>query len=127
MQDELAVQEFETGKVHSFDSALDTVSWEEIREEIAPQGTHYVAEDLINQKFVLVSMKRFPSRFPEQEYAYFCIGKTSKGKELFNVVLGGGQPIQVLDAIYDAGLVSPIEFTLSKHEGGLYDGYYTLD
>lgn len=127
MQDEITTQEFETGRVHSFDSDLDVLSWEKIREEIAPQGIHLVAEDLIAQTFTLLSIKRFPSSFDKQDYAYFCIGQTKKGKELFNVVMGGGQPVQVLDAISEANILNPVEFTLTLHEGGKYGKYYTLD
>jgi len=127
MTEETKLVNINTGEVISFDGTLDTLTWSDIREEIAPQGEHLMASDLIDQRFTLISMKRFPSNFEGQEYAYFCIGQTVKRKDLFNVVLGGGQPIQVLDTLYEAGIKNPVEFVLMWHDGGQYGGYYTLE
>jgi hypothetical protein len=125
--EEVAIQPIDLGVVHTFTTDLTEFQWEKIREEIAPQGVTLETNELIDQKFTLVSMKRFTSRFPGQPYAYYVIGKTKKDNDLFNTVIGGAQPIQCLDAIYDAGIKNPIEFILSWHDGGQYGGYYTLD
>lgn len=127
MQDEITVKPLETGLVHNFNTDLKPMVWAKIREEIAPQGVNLETNELVDKKFTLLRMKRFTSRFEGQEYAYFVVGKDSEDGELFNTVLGGGQPIEVLDAIYNAGIENPIEFVLSWHAGGQYGGYYTLD
>lgn len=127
MDDELTVQPIDTGLVHNFNTDLKPIVWAKIREEISPQGTTIETNELIDQKFILIRMKRFTSRFEKQEYAYYVVGQTLDDKELFNTVIGGGQPIEVLDAIYNAGMENPIEFILTWHDGGQYDGYYTLD
>jgi len=128
MADEITIQPFDTGNVHNFNTDLKPITWAKIREEIAPQGVNLETNELVDQKFILIRMKRFTSRFEGQEYAYFVVGQTLDDKELFNTVLGGGQPIEVLDAIYNAGLENPIEFVLEWHEGGgQFGGYYTLE
>ena len=113
--------------VHSFNTDIKPVAWSKIREEIAPQGVKLETNELIDQKFVLLRMKRFASRFEEQDYAYFVVGATSKDGELFNTVIGGVQPMEVLDAIFEAKLDYPIEFVLKRHEGGNFGQYYTLE
>lgn len=127
MTEETSIQKMNLGMAHNFDTDIKPVAWAKIREEIAPQGVKLETNELIDQKFVLLRMKRFNSKFEEQEYAYYVVGTTSDDGELFNTVIGGIQPMEVLDAIYNASLERPIEFILKRHEGGAYGQYYTLE
>lgn len=114
-------------QVHAFDLDLEPTAWSKIREEIAPQGIKLETTELVDQKFILQRIKRFPSSYGGQDYAYYVVGALSEDGELFNTVLGGGQPVEVLDCIIKAGYTAPIEFVLTWNEGGQYGGYYTLD
>ena len=127
MSEEHSIMQTELGSIHAFNMELEPVSWEKVREEIAPQGVNIETNELVDQKFVILRMKRFLSRFEGQEYAYFVVGYTSKDQELFNTVIGGGQPMEVLDTLKDQGIDQPIEFILRWYDGGRYGGYYTLE
>ncbi len=114
-------------KAHSFNQDLDVLAWKDISENIAPQGINLETKELIDQEFILHRAKQFPSRFPGQDIAYYVVGTTVKGNTLFNTVLGGGQPQEVLDAILHEGMENPVKFKLRFIEGGQYGGYYILE
>lgn len=108
----------------AFNPDLDVLDWSKLEEEILPQGEHLKTNEIIDQQFILLSMKQYVSNMNEQDYAYHVVGSMVKGKKLFNTTIGGGQPMEVLDAIHKAGILNPIKFTLRWIEGGKYGGYY---
>jgi len=111
----------------SYDMTQTPIRWGEIREKLAPQGEGIPAIDLVDHELTLLRMKQFPSRFDNQEYAYWVVFYDETDQKMVNTVLGGSACIEVFDALIEAGLEQPVLFILRWNEGGAYSGYYTLE
>jgi hypothetical protein len=84
------------------------------------------AAELVDQTFIIVSVKQFPSSFPTQDHAYFCGCLSMEGVK-FTTVLGGMTIVEFLDNFTALNEASPLKVTLRHVNQGSFGGYYALE
>jgi hypothetical protein len=109
------------------DRELPVVSLGSILKEMGISGPRVPAEQLVDQTFVILRGKAFQSSFNEQAHAWFCVCKDKQTGEVITTVLGGQAVVDILDALVQTGMTSPLEVTLRHVAGGRYSGYYVLE
>lgn len=115
---------FEQAELLTIDSN-PAVNLSEVLSELGLGGENIPAENLKGKTFILRSARRFPSEFPNQEYAYFCVCVSEDG-EAFTTVLGGLAVVPMIDGLILAGWNKPIRVTLEWKDKGANRSYYYL-
>ena len=101
----------------------------DIKEELGIEHPHLKASEIEGQPFILIGVKEFPSSYSNQKHnPLFCTCVWPGTDETFTTVIGGEQPVNLINALMATGQVTPPICTLVFHEGsGKHDGYYTLE
>lgn len=129
------IDELEQLQPRSFDAplgfesnmSLRPILLSEIIDEVMPTGIKMSAEELSGETFSIIRAKPFPSRFEEQDHAYYVVGITDPGGDLFNTVLGGAAVVDLLDQWSMYKRTDPLKVKLVFTKAGRYGGYYTLE
>jgi hypothetical protein len=90
-------------------------------------GPRIPAENLVDERFIIMGAKAFQSSFAEDKHAYFCVCKNSSTGEIFTTTLGGQACVDILDALAASEFSSPLEVTLREVEGGRFGRYYQFE
>lgn len=114
------------GKAIQTDDQLQPLDWSQFAKQAGLRGTPITAEELVNRTFDITRAKRQESSFEGQDHFWFCIVRPVDQDELFEVVLGGGALLEVLDAYAESGIKNPLRVTLDFKTGGKFKGYYTF-
>lgn len=103
----------------------------DVKRQLLNLPPHFKSEDLSGHSFVIIALKPFKSSYDKQDHALFatCANDPEiEGGGVFTTVFGGQLVVEFLDAWIEAGMVDPLEATLTYNVGkGQNDGYYTLD
>lgn len=130
MQDKL-VNPFDVitndGKAITTQADLQPLDWAQFAKQTGLRGTPITAEKLVNVTFDIMRAKLFESAYEGQDHAWFCIVRPIDQDEVFEVTLGGGAVVEVLDAYAKSGIENPLRVKLSYKTGGKFKGYYTFE
>ena len=96
-------------------------------EELGLNLSMQKAADLVDHTFLIIGAKQFPSTMSQENNPYYCRCFDEGQQEGFAVVLGGGQPVEILPSYIASGRVTPLRVTLRHVEGGVHGGYYILE
>ena len=66
------------------------------------------AADMVDQTFLIMSAKTFPSTLNQDADPFFCRCFDEKGEENFGMVIGGQQPVELLTQYIASGRVKSI-------------------
>jgi hypothetical protein len=114
------------GKAITTQVDLEPLDWSQFAKQAGLRGTPITAEELVNKTFDILRAKKQDSSFEGQDHFWFCIVRPVGQDELFEVVLGGGAVIEILDAYAESGIQNPMRVTLDFKTGGKFKGYYTF-
>lgn len=111
---------------HEINPKKKPMTLQELGKEFDLGPTPVKAEDIINVPISITKWDRFPSSQPNQEYAYFVTATEVETGEVLTVVIGGKQPIELLDTLTEQKVDRAVLVTLIKVEGGNHGWYYIL-
>ena len=109
------------------DDGAQIVDYGEVIERLELEPTMVKAVDLIDETFVILGGKQFPSSYENQDHAWYCVCEDLKQTERFAVVLGGQAVMKILDAMAASGFSNPLKVTLKQKTGGKYGRYYVFE
>lgn len=114
-------------KAITTESDATPLDWSQFAKQAGLRGTPITAEEMVNKTFDILRAKRQESSFEGQDHFWFCIVRPIEQDERFEVVLGGGAVIEVLDAYAASGMKNPLRVKLGFKTGGKFKGYYTFE
>lgn len=115
------------GKAITTQAEAEPLDWSQFAKQAGIRGTPITAEELVGKTFDILRAKKQDSTFEGQDHFWFCIVRPVGQDENFEVVLGGGAVIEVLDAYAKSGLANPLRVSLAFKTGGKFKGYYTFE
>jgi len=114
--------------------ALETLVNEEgviplraIRVAVGAPTTTYKAREIVERPINIIKMKKLDSDYNPGSSYFMCLCEFAGGSERFIVPIGGQVAMPILNLYYQNPDLPPLQVTLHYHEGGKYEGYYTLD
>lgn len=99
----------------------------EINEQYGIEAPHQKAEDLVDETFAIMGLRRIASDMGLRGYYYFATCADPKSGEVFTTALGGTVLLDKLDALIQAGVAEPTIVTLRYRERGSDNSYYFFE
>ena len=127
MSDQIAQSPLFDPETFQSDEGAQIVDYGEVIERLELEPVMVKAVDLVDETFIILGGKQFPSSYENQDHAWYCICEDLKKSERFAVVLGGRAVMKILDAMAASGFKNPLKVTLKQKHGGKYGRYYVFE
>lgn len=115
------------GMVFAPDLQAEPMDLVKVNEQVQIMLNRVPAENLVDQRFVIMEAHAYQSSFQVQDHVYYCKCYNEQTGEWFGTSLGGQAVVDVLDALVKSGWNQPLRVTLRKVNSGQYGGYYILE